>query len=609
MTHRLQALVDSRAFNRVIEFFLLVNFFVVAMTSLDAPRWVIATQAIGNTAVALVFAAEMTLKIVAFGPCTLFLHHPDRNHHIFDFVVTAAASVDLVKSLKEGIFSSSSCRATRIIRGLRVVRLLRGVALIPGAAPFMKAIGNAVAGVLVISVIFMSIIFNFAFVGVSLFGDHAHVNPAHPYANFKQLDYAMQLLFIVSTGDKWEDLLITLREDVSTDFERFVGDAFFLTFVATSQFLMMNLFVTIIVEAYEILDDDKRMTAEIQIPVFLKAWQQLDPDATGVLHSEVHNWQVVDAERFGVCIWSASAEGAIALSVDRGSEAEAAGMRDYTTVIKVDGKKVTTEEEFRKHIFDGAEIEFIIDPLEELLGILPPPLGIGDPGAVIEIQCLIRFIRAYHSTEGNNFTKVLVAVMAKMLQEDQKEHDFQEHFKVGKAYAKLRRMVRNWKIHRMKERMQLRKTLEARLRRFGNKDVKTHVVRARLLTRMGELEDAANGYRVCLDLDPEGKDEKGQNPGTVHHAFAQVLEKLGHVGSVCGNNWQHRSCECDCAVKMFHQAVELDPTNKDYQVNYHLCLQLSQITAQVNAGVSGADPGKFGLVLAEPGDDPMVASL
>ena len=79
--------------------------------------------------------------------------------------------------------------------------------------------------------------------------------------------------------------------------------------------------------------------------------------------------------------------------------------------------------------------------------------------------------------------------------------------------------------------------------------------------------------------------------------------------SVCGNNWQHRSCECDCAVKMFHQAVELDPTNKDYQVNYHLCLHLSQITAQVNAGVSGADPGKFGLVLAEPGDDPMVASL
>ena len=45
----------------------------------------------------------------------------------------------------------------------------------------------------------------------------------------------------------------------------------------------MNLFVMMIVEAYEVLDDDDRNAAEEQIPTYQEVWGQFDPDAIGKL--------------------------------------------------------------------------------------------------------------------------------------------------------------------------------------------------------------------------------------------------------------------------------------------------------------------------------------
>ena len=51
-------------------------------------------------------------------------------------------------------------------------------------------------------------------------------------------------------------------------------------------FLMLNLFVMVIVEGYEVLDDDFRGRTESQIIPFQQAWAEFDPKATGYIKEQ-----------------------------------------------------------------------------------------------------------------------------------------------------------------------------------------------------------------------------------------------------------------------------------------------------------------------------------
>jgi len=57
-------------------------------------------------------------------------------------------------------------------------------------------------------------------------------------------------------------------------------------FSLIAQFLMLNLFVMVIVEGYEVIDDDCRSKTEDDITPFQYHWSEFDPDATGYITVE-----------------------------------------------------------------------------------------------------------------------------------------------------------------------------------------------------------------------------------------------------------------------------------------------------------------------------------
>ena len=94
---------------------------------------------------------------------------------------------------------------------MRVFRLMRLVKLIPGCTSILmaciyplKALGN-------VCLLLLILIFFFANVGKVFFGHYEESGSR--YANFRSLHGAMQLLFVLMTGDAWTDTMGELIEE------------------------------------------------------------------------------------------------------------------------------------------------------------------------------------------------------------------------------------------------------------------------------------------------------------------------------------------------------------------------------------------------------------
>lgn len=61
----------------------------------------------------------------------------------------------------------------------------------------------------------------------------------------------MQQLCILATGDTWNDEMIVMRAGMPTE-DRWMATVFFVCFQLVAQFVLMNLFVMVIEDAYEV---------------------------------------------------------------------------------------------------------------------------------------------------------------------------------------------------------------------------------------------------------------------------------------------------------------------------------------------------------------------
>jgi len=216
-----------------------------------------------NVAFAAVFALEVFVKISGFGAQRYF----EDSVNIFDFTVTAVSLLDSVLYLLSICLSFDSA-ALRFVRSMRVFRLMRLVNLAPGCRNVMLALHYAlprlvnVAQLLLITVFFFA---NFGWVCFRSFGEHGS-----RYANFSTVFSSMQLLFVLMTGDNYTD---TLGELMAAEPQYKIGTVlFFLVYMVVQYFVVVNLFVMVVCEAFEVLSEENRTTVEHFLPEFCKAW-------------------------------------------------------------------------------------------------------------------------------------------------------------------------------------------------------------------------------------------------------------------------------------------------------------------------------------------------
>lgn len=173
-----------------------------------------------------IFVVEITMKLYAEG-----LRFFTRAWNIFDFIVVGVALIPGADGLA-------------VLRALRVLRVLRLISVVPALRRVVDALVRAIPGIISIAALLAIIFYVGAVMATMLFGE------AFP-ETFGDLGASLFSLFQVMTLDNWS----MIARDVSAVIPW--APAFFVPFVLTSALTVLNLFIAVIVDAMQGLDEDR----------------------------------------------------------------------------------------------------------------------------------------------------------------------------------------------------------------------------------------------------------------------------------------------------------------------------------------------------------------
>jgi len=233
-------LVSSEGFNTFIAVVILLNAVVLGggtYAGLSADTQELLTRI--DVVLYLVFLAELILRIVSYGrkPWMFFTE----GWNVFDFIIIGAV---LIPGVRE--------QAT-VLRLLRLARIARIIRVLPGAQVLIRTLARALPAVGSMVLFTIVLLFVYAMVGWSLFGE------ALPQA-WGDVGRAMLTLFVILT---LENLPLYLEQaQAVSDW----ANVYFLSYVLVAAFVIVNLFIGVVVSAMDEVRaedrDDQETAAE-----------------------------------------------------------------------------------------------------------------------------------------------------------------------------------------------------------------------------------------------------------------------------------------------------------------------------------------------------------
>ncbi|RMX46589.1 hypothetical protein pdam_00019719 [Pocillopora damicornis] len=192
-----------------------------------------------SEAMTTVFILEAAMKLVA-----LRQYYFTKAWNIFDFFIVIASIIGLL----------------RVLRVARVARLLRILQFAKGIRQLLVALIISLPALLNVGTLLFLVIFIYAIIGMSTFGHVKKQKNLDDTVNFETFGRSMMLLFRLSTGAGWNDILesLMLREpDCDPDYGGFpngncgypVGAVIYLvSYIFIVFLIIVNMYIAIILE-------------------------------------------------------------------------------------------------------------------------------------------------------------------------------------------------------------------------------------------------------------------------------------------------------------------------------------------------------------------------
>lgn len=221
MRERIRALIETRAFQRLVIAVILTNAVTLGLETAPSlvARYGWLLHLVDRTAVA-VFTVELAVKLYAYG--RRFFRDP---WNCFDAVIIGLALIPAT-----GAFG--------VLRALRILRALRLISMIPTMRRVVSALLSAVPGMASIGALLALILYVGAVIATKLFHGIA---PEY----FGDLGDSLFTLFQVMTGEAWSEVARTVMTEVPMAWIFFIG------YIAITTFTVLNLFIAVAVSAME----------------------------------------------------------------------------------------------------------------------------------------------------------------------------------------------------------------------------------------------------------------------------------------------------------------------------------------------------------------------
>ena len=327
-----QFIISCIAINTVI---MTIKFFPVLVPQ----YWQLAfATEITNIIFAIIFALEALFKIIGMGQqyfCKKDCRSRKKDQdgveqitysfgyadawNIFDFVIVVGTIFGLIINYSSGV--SGINNFTTIIRTFRVARIFRLIKhpFLKKLKSLMATIALSIPSIVNLALVMILLMAIFAILGVQLFATVGFNDALNDWANFQHFPIAMLTLFRGTTGENWNGLMHSISRNASTEdctytvpwnksvcgfcqWNEFymngdplncinctaingcgmhmTSEVFFLIYTFFVTFMIMNIFVAVILEAYEqsALDESAIVTEE-DLAIFQMQWSELDTTA------------------------------------------------------------------------------------------------------------------------------------------------------------------------------------------------------------------------------------------------------------------------------------------------------------------------------------------
>ena len=264
---RLAKFVDSQFFQKVFALLVIVNAVLIGVQADISTDWE------GWMWIELVFVsafvAEIVLKLVAFRAW-----YWGDMWNVFDFVVVAVSTTELVFMMITGDGTSSGLSTLRLVRVLRVVRVM---GIFQNLNMLVTAFIRAMKSAVWVAVLLVMVIYIFAILGRGFFGDtgslelHCATENLQPgercYPSneatwaasnqFRNVPRSMATLLQVMTGDSWASEIAGPIGDV-----RPVAWFFFTIFVVVVALGLLNLLTGVFLESLMEITSERNLQAD-----------------------------------------------------------------------------------------------------------------------------------------------------------------------------------------------------------------------------------------------------------------------------------------------------------------------------------------------------------
>lgn len=238
MRYKVNLLVDHPFFKNFIMGLIIVNALILGLETSPKVMELIGRELVlFDQGVIIVFCIELGLRIFAKG--REFFRDP---WGIFDFIVVAITLVP-------------SNEALAVLRALRVLRVFRLVSTVPRLRRIVVALLHAVPGVGAIIVLLLLVFYVFSVITTKIFGQNF---PDW----FGTLGDSMFTLFQIMTLESWSMGIVRPVMEIYP-----WAWILFVAFIILSSFTVLNLFIAIIIDSMQTLNEDKQTgeTSETEV--------------------------------------------------------------------------------------------------------------------------------------------------------------------------------------------------------------------------------------------------------------------------------------------------------------------------------------------------------
>ncbi|XP_075626475.1 voltage-dependent T-type calcium channel subunit alpha-1G isoform X5 [Balearica regulorum gibbericeps] len=267
-------IVDSKYFGRGIMVAILINTLSMGIEYHEQPEELTNALEISNIVFTSLFALEMLLKVLVYGPFG-YIKNP---YNIFDGIIVVISVWEIVGQQGGGL---------SVLRTFRLMRVLKLVRFMPALQRQLVVLMKTMDNVATFCMLLMLFIFIFSILGMHLFGckfaSERDGDTLPDRKNFDSLLWAIVTVFQILTQEDWNKVLYNGMASTSS-----WAALYFIALMTFGNYVLFNLLVAILVEGFQTEEISKREDASgqlscIQLPVDSSGGDASKSDSEGDL--------------------------------------------------------------------------------------------------------------------------------------------------------------------------------------------------------------------------------------------------------------------------------------------------------------------------------------